>query len=397
MALVGTPIASRLDPNRRVGHHFDVGPLSWILTVLALNGALMAVLLFATPGTRGANRVLAGLVALITLRLLIYVIGFAGLYDDYPWITFAPLDASLAFGPLLWLYVFRLTRQFLPRHWGWHFVPVAAQLTYSLVAFSLPLGTKLWWFRGPHLNLVEPVGFVAMLISCACYLILAWRRQQEYQRWLDDSFANREAWRLGWITAILAAFAATLLVAILAAVVNAAVAPLDYFSRTPVIIASSLLAYALGLLGWRNAGLNLPAQPLSIAALDDPEPNPSRLATAFARWAMRIDSEQWWREDSLTLGEVASRLGTSERTFSRALSKAAGCNFNVFINGLRVEAVKRAIAAGSSSDMLSLAFECGFNSKASFNRAFLRQTGMTPTRWRTTKLQMPPIDPVGES
>lgn len=236
-----------------------MGPLSWILTILASNGALMALLLFGAPGVRKANRVLAALVALISLRLVIYIFGFAGLYDDYPWIIFAPLDASLAFGPLLWLYVCRLTRDALPRRWQWHFVPAALQVLYHLVAFAFPLESKLRWYGTVHLDWIEPVGLVANLASGLCYVALAWQRQQQYQRWLDERYADRDQWRLGWITAILFAFGLTVGFAAAAALVNVIVAPLDYYSRTPVVIATSLLAYALGLLGWRHSSLALPA------------------------------------------------------------------------------------------------------------------------------------------
>lgn len=368
-----------------------MGPLSWVLLLLALNGLLMAGLLIAVPGRRLANCFLAALAGLISLRLLIYVLGFAGIYDGHPWITFAPLDASLAFGPFLWLYIVTLTRGVPPRRWKLHILPAAVQMAYSTVAFFLPLPQKLYWFRGPHLEIVAPAGLYVLLISCSAYLMAAWLRQLDYQRWLDKRFSNRERWRLGWITTILAAFAATVLVAIMAAAINAAVTPLDYFARTPVIIVSALLAYALGLLGWRHSTLDLPAQPfIKAAGAGDATQRPSRPAAAFVDWAQKIEAEGWWREEGLTLSDVAKRLGTSERTLSRGLSEGGGSSFNDLINGMRVRAVTSAIAGGARSDLLTLALHNGFSSKASFNRAFRRHTGMTPSAWRASAAQNPP-------
>lgn len=374
-----------------------MGTLSWTFTLLALNGVLMAALLGAVRDNRTAHRFLAALVGLISLRLMIYVLGFAGMYDDHPWITFAPLDASLAFGPLLWLYLETLTRGAPPRRWGLHLAPAVLQLAYYSVAFALPLELKLQWFRGPHLETVQPIGMVALLVSCTVYLALSWRRQRNYQHWLDDRFSNRERWRLGWMTAILIAFAATLALALLAAIINATVMPVDYFGRTPVMIASSLLAYALGLLGWRHAALDLPVQPPVGTPPDAPEQKTSRPASVFPTWASRVEAEGWWREEGLTLSQLAARLGTSERTLSRGLSEGAGCNFNTFINDLRVQAVMRAIAGGARTDLLSVALDHGFSSKASFNRAFLRHTGTTPSRWRASASQIPPIEAPGAS
>ncbi|MDQ1229702.1 hypothetical protein QE379_001128 [Sphingomonas sp. SORGH_AS 879] len=73
-----------------------VGTLNWTLTILAANGAVTAGLLVGVQRNRMANRFLAALVGLISLRLGIYVLGFASACDEHLQITFLPLDASLA-------------------------------------------------------------------------------------------------------------------------------------------------------------------------------------------------------------------------------------------------------------------------------------------------------------
>ena len=58
-------------------------------------------------------------------------------------------------------------------------------------------------------------------------------------------------------------------------------------------------------------------------------------------------------------------------------------NFNEFINHYRVEACKAKILAGETIhlSLLGIAFECGFNSKATFNRTFKKLTGSTPSQF----------------
>ena len=67
-----------LDLSTSIGHSSLMGPLSWVLLLLALNGLLMTGLLVAAPGNGLANYFLGALSGLISLRLLIYVLGFAG-------------------------------------------------------------------------------------------------------------------------------------------------------------------------------------------------------------------------------------------------------------------------------------------------------------------------------
>lgn len=45
--------------------------------------------------------------------------------------------------------------------------------------------------------------------------------------------------------------------------------------------------------------------------------------------------------------------------------------------------MQRALAeAEGATDLLALAFDAGFGSKASFNRAFIDATGKSPSAWR---------------
>ncbi|WP_199902502.1 hypothetical protein, partial [Azospirillum sp. B4] len=60
------------------------GPWSTMLGMAAGFGALVAILLLTARGNRTANRLLAALLGVAVLRLMPYVLGFAGFYDTYP-------------------------------------------------------------------------------------------------------------------------------------------------------------------------------------------------------------------------------------------------------------------------------------------------------------------------
>lgn len=97
----------------------------------------------------------------------------------------------------------------------------------------------------------------------------------------------------------------------------------------------------------------------------------------------RIDTEQLWRDPALTLAGLARILGTNTTYLSRGLGAAAGENFNTIINRRRVAEMQQLLAMPTEQrDLLTLAFDVGFNSKASFNRAFLDLAGMSPSQWR---------------
>ena len=62
------------------------------------------------------------------------------------------------------------------------------------------------------------------------------------------------------------------------------------------------------------------------------------------------------------------------------INAGAGKNFNDFVNAYRVDEFKRQVREPASAHLsfLGLALDCGFNSKATFNRAFKKFTGTSP-------------------
>lgn len=356
-----------------------MGLYSLSLTVGAVNGLILAALIAFSPGRRDAGRWLAALIVLVALRLGPFILGYAGMYDRHRWLTFAPFDLSWAYGPLLWSYVVVLTTgQRPPRLWL-HLAPAALQLSYWLVCFALPAEAKWAWYTGPHLGLIAPLGALIGLAQAGAYLAASGLAVGRYRRWLDGRYANREEARLTLPLVLLAAFGLTWLVAAGFAVTSWLVTPLDYFSRFPLMLTFVGLTYALGLIGWRGAGIDYPP----MRAPEPPESLPDRpgyreQAEAFRQ---RLAASDWWRDETLDLAGLASRLAVSPRTLSRVLAEGARENFRTFIGRVRVDAVARSLMS-SDQDILGLALDAGFSSKAAFNRAFRLYRGTTPSEFR---------------
>jgi AraC-like DNA-binding protein len=356
-------------------------------------GALVALLLVFAPGNRPANRLLAALLGVSVLRLTPYVIGFAGFYDAYPWLSFAPFDLGLAAGPLLYLYVRRLSGRPAPPRWACHFAPAAADLAYSLWAFSLPLARKTSWDARVHAPWISPAESAAAIVSLSVYLIAAIVAARRYQAWLVEHVSDRDAHRQAWLRTVLIAMGLWLAVTVGFEIVDRFVARLTYYDRFPEYLSFAAIVTWLGLEGWRHAGHPYPPM------REPPAPTMrERDWTAQAGiWRARVADEGWWREPGLTLTEVARRLAVNETYVSRAFNLGLGQNFNSLINAMRVEAVKQRLAAGGGGEMLTLALDCGFSSKASFNRVFREQTGLSPSAWRRAHLPDFAGDPASEA
>ena len=85
-------------------------------------------------------------------------------------------------------------------------------------------------------------------------------------------------------------------------------------------------------------------------------------------------------QQDLTLETVAAELHISKYHISHLFSQKIRIGFNDFINMLRVQEACRQLKQGIGITQASV--QAGFNSIRSFNRVFLKQTGMTPLKYQ---------------
>lgn len=98
-----------------------------------------------------------------------------------------------------------------------------------------------------------------------------------------------------------------------------------------------------------------------------------------------LDRDELWREEGLTIGALAAKLGAPEHHVRRLINEGLGFrNFAAFINARRITAAQQALGdpAQARVTVAAIAYEVGFASLAPFNRAFRDATGQTPTEWR---------------
>lgn len=98
-----------------------------------------------------------------------------------------------------------------------------------------------------------------------------------------------------------------------------------------------------------------------------------------------LKKEKVFLVPDLSLQELALKMQIKSSELSSFLSATLGKNFNDVINEYRIDEVKRLIADPTTdpkSTIMELAYQSGFNSKATFNRIFKRITGSTPKAYR---------------
>ena len=87
-------------------------------------------------------------------------------------------------------------------------------------------------------------------------------------------------------------------------------------------------------------------------------------------------------DPQLSLERLADQLAMTPREVSEVLNSRAGQHFFDFVNRYRIEYAQTLLRETPKRSILEVQHDSGFNSKSSFNTAFRKHTGTTPSAWR---------------
>lgn len=361
---------------------FDGLSFGWrtaLLAVIFVQLLLLAAALLRTIRNRVANRTMAALLVVLAGIITPWIIGFAGFYDKWMWLTFAPLQISLAVAPLFYLYAHALVTGAWPADGKWHLIPASAQFLFYSMSFLLPFDTKMLWFEfaSPTINWVSGFGTIA---GIGHYGFASFTLLRDYRSALVAARSDGHRYAARWLGAAIAALA-ILLVIWTTYFIGDWLLPLGYRGLMGLYVAIGAFALYLGIEAWRHAALPFP--PLaSLRATADNLPPPRDWKKLGEAWAEKVKADGWAADPELSLATLARRLGTNTGHLSRAINEGLGVNFSAFVNDLRAQCVADMLREGREDDLLDLALEAGFSSKASFNRAFVASLGVTPSAYR---------------
>ncbi len=359
---------------------FDLNSL--FLIVGLINGLLISSLLVLKPNNNRPNLILAALIFLLVARVTIFILGRNDIYDPHNWLFVPPFEFSLAYGPLIYAYVNKLTKQSLPYFWP-HLILFFVQFFYYLMLLVLPQTDTINWIQTTHFNGLVQLETVLVIISMGWYLLLSWRTYVHYQKALKNERSDGENFRLPWLFGFLLASSLSLFLVALFSFTGIWV-ELNYSQHFWLFASLSLLLFYLSFESWRNSDLELPKISNNSTITNNLESiQTAQINRKAEQWLLMIVENQWWKIPDITLDDLAHKLNSNSSTVSKTLNTGLGKNFSTLINELRVQAVCHDIDQGlTTGHLLKIAFLYGFNSKNSFNRNFKKITGLTPSQYQ---------------
>lgn len=97
-----------------------------------------------------------------------------------------------------------------------------------------------------------------------------------------------------------------------------------------------------------------------------------------------LETEGQGEDSMISLSSLSRSLNEKPHYVSQVINQDLGTNFYELVNRHRITRAQQRLRAEPDRTVLEIALAVGFNSKSTFNTAFRRYTGTTPTRFRAS-------------
>lgn len=324
----------------------------------AAQSLLMSIYSFTERKKDFKNILLALFFLAITVRLVKSIL-WVYLDSSPMWLINLGFIAHSISGPALFLYLFHF---FFSKKWSnWNLIHFLPSLILFIYVGMLTLDN--FWYSGGYSALIfHQIGYSVAGLSLLVIYFLSERKKTSIGK--------------------------ASIVWVLALVLGTALLQFLYFSNyilglTPYLlgpISYLPFVYFLAFLLFKNPSLlksSASKKNQNIRVTD------IQLELHARKMKDLMELEKLYLDPNCTLNKVAKELNQPSYLISHVVNNKIGKSFPEFLNGLRIEEVKRRLQEPENQNVkiASIAYDCGFNSLSSFNIAFKKVTGTTPTKF----------------
>jgi AraC-like DNA-binding protein len=414
----------------------------WQIAALlgAAQGGIVALALATRRTARLPNRILAAAVLAFAIHLAAVAYYSAGWVDRWPHFFGVSQPVLFLFGPLIYLYAATASDRERRLRWSdlLHALPFVVMVLLSIPIFRMSGADKIALYAGIQQGQIPSVVMVTdplKLLSGIGYAVVTLRLLQRHRRVIADNYSSVERLNLNWLQWLVFSGTAIWLLAVGFSLLEGVGVTSPINADLLIALSMTVLIYGIGYMGSRQPEIfrfttaefairtlrvadgvgsddtvsndkvsddALPDDALSVDVASDTvvsdisvstdalrRPNRSALTPRMAKQLTdkllaAMENERPYRNENLTLADLATQLGTSPHRLSEVLNGSLNATFYDFVNGYRVREVQARLVGpeGAQRTYLALALDAGFASKSTFNAVFKKHTGMTPSEFR---------------
>jgi AraC-like DNA-binding protein len=361
---------------------------SLFLLGAALGFFLVAVLL-SNRRIRRDHTPIVLLVLGFSLIIVEYVFYWTGYSQTYSHLYFFSHSWYLLFGPLVYGYVVRFYDRSLHISW-YHYIPVA--LSFVLNA--------IYYVRSNGYSNLQALGeeglfyfFLSMrtpwlaVFSLFFYLFIT----ADYVRFQRPAtLGHYTRLRARWTRLLLGLF----FLFSLAFISYYILVRFPFFSPEwdyAISFTMAIAIYTIGYMVYREPAIFNGEMLSSLFLTNENDSEEIQQGGQFSEETLEelyamvlgyMETEAPYRDNNLRLVQLADALSMGTHTLSKVVNEKSNKNFNQFVNEFRLREAERLLTAENDASIKSIYYEVGFNTKATFYKAFKQKHHCTPTEYK---------------
>lgn len=354
-----------------------------ILFVGIIQGCVISILIFLQKPLYLNKKLLAYILVVFNILCIKILLHTTHLWDN-PSIRYLPISLELLIAPIIYFYAISLTNSSfkISKKHLWHFLPYAIFAMYSIIVYLtvLPINTiaeKDKLAEALYFNEIKTLEDILSVISAIVYWLLSYRQIVHYDKNTYLQTANSDISTLQWLRNIMA-LSGILIVLLGFSLWQNQLVSWKFFH---VFLAG--LIYYMGFRGYNINPLNIPKEVKLVS--DKPQEtnvsllNPERQLAQIAI-LQALEQDKIYLTVELTIDSLAKSINLSPSLISSVINNELNANFRSLINRYRIDEIKQRLLTDEVEKLsiAGLAYECGFNSEASFYRVFKAIEGVSP-------------------
>ncbi|MBU1101533.1 MAG: helix-turn-helix domain-containing protein [Bacteroidetes bacterium] len=375
------------------------------LYLIGFAQALFFTLLILTKKNKIlSDYVLAFFIFLLGGQLFFIYSYYGGLYEQYPSIIIIDIYYWVLLGPTLLLYTYLMSRNKLPgKIFLLSFIPLII-ITIGAYKYIFIDGSN--FFSTPSESLFEEVSGYIWLYNTPLFFLFTIFLLKKHSFRIKDYFSSEKNVNLKWVYFLTSGFAIFLLVLLFGRYLDNLIGLVLPRGYSYIWLVMVLYIFGIGVYGYRQRGIFVnfdidevlkqpgekqPSISGRIKPLEKTHYEKSGLSKEEAEEILnlvqnKMAEEKFYIDCEINLSELAKEVGTTTHKLSQVINEKTNKNFFEFINEYRIDEVKAQLLdpAKNNLKIISIAYDCGFNSKSAFYTLFKKHTGITPAEYRQT-------------
>lgn len=343
-------------------------------------------LLISKKNKTESDKIMTAWMFLLALHQFLFYLMYSEEIYNYPFLLGVAQPLPLLHGVVLYFYVASMTNQ-LPKNkklLALHFIPGILTYVYmALFFYGLPPADKISVFKsdGVGFETFSLVLSIAINISGVAYVLWSSWLLRKHKKNILNQFSNIEKVDLNWLEILTWGLGVLWLVVI-------------FFDGPYIFGGVVVFVFLIGFFGNKQGTIFISNAPLPTDEIPKEKYAKSGLKDdhsdeLYEKLNVLMKEETIYKNGEISIGEISSKLEVHPNYLSQVINEREEKNFYDFVNSYRIEEFKRLISIPKNQNftLLALAYDCGFNSKSSFNRYFKKATGQTPSQYFTMVTQ----------